>query len=178
MGDFFSDPNHAPQTVAALLEEYMTSVQSANPLIKSWAILGVSLHSHLLKSMISSFNHLHTHNFSFEQFCWGGKVAAFTTSDRGKKLFDIAAVAHPAMVDPTEADGISVPYLLLASGEEEPSTIKDFEARLKVPHLVETFADQVHGWMAARADLSNEHVKKEYARGYGMVLDFLKEHWV
>lgn len=81
------------------------------------------------------------------------------------------------MVDPAEADGISVPYVLLASGEEESKTIEEFEGRLKVPHHVETFADQVHGWMAARADLSDKHIKEEYARGYQIVLDFLAKHW-
>lgn len=118
-----------------------------------------------------------THHLVFYQYCWGGKVAALATSNPDEKLFDIAAVAHPAMVDPAEADGISVPYLLLASGEEDAKTIGAFEGRLKVPHRVETFADQVHGWMAARADLSDEHVKAEYVRGYQIVIDFLAKHW-
>lgn len=86
------------------------------------------------------------------------------------------AVAHPAMVDPAEADSISVPHLLLASGEEDAEAVGEFGARLKVPHRIETFADQVHGWMAARADLSDEHVRQEYLRGYQIVLDFFGEH--
>ena len=91
--------------------------------------------------------------------------------------FSVAAAAHPAMIDPAGAEKISVPYILLASGEDPADTVKEFESNLKVPHHVETFADQVHGWMAARADLSNSRVKEEYARGYKTLLDFFGKEW-
>ncbi len=81
------------------------------------------------------------------------------------------------MVDPADAGGIRVPFALLASGEEPPETVKDFEANLKVPRHVETFADQVHGFMAARADLSDARVKGEYSRGYKTVLEFFRKEW-
>jgi dienelactone hydrolase len=38
------------------------------------------------------------------------------------------------------------------------------------------FEDQVHGWMSARADLKDDHVKAEYERGYQITLDFFAEH--
>lgn len=81
------------------------------------------------------------------------------------------------MIDPAGAEKILVPYILLASGEDPADTVKEFESKLKVPHHVETFADQVHGWMAARADLSNARVKEEYARGYKTLLDFFGKQW-
>lgn len=81
------------------------------------------------------------------------------------------------MIDPTGADKISVPYILLASSEDPPDAVTAFESKLKVPHHVETFADQVHGWMAARGDLSNTRVKEEYARGYKTLLDFFGKQW-
>ncbi|KAI1205252.1 Alpha/Beta hydrolase protein [Annulohypoxylon truncatum] len=149
VGGFFSDPEHAPQTVAAKLPEYFKAVQASNPSIKSWGILG---------------------------YCWGGKVASLITSG-DSNLFQIAAAVHPAMVDAAEAGGIKVPFILLASGEEPAETIKEFESKLKVPNHVETFADQVHGFMAARADLSNPRVKEEYTRGYQTVLDFFGKNW-
>jgi hypothetical protein len=34
---------------------------------------------------------------------------------------------------------------------------------LKVPKYVETFPTQIHGWMAARSDLENPEVRKEYS---------------
>ncbi|KAI1456329.1 Alpha/Beta hydrolase protein [Annulohypoxylon moriforme] len=149
VGGFFSDPEHAPHTVAAKLPEFFRAVQASNPSIKSWGILG---------------------------YCWGGKVASLITSGDSNP-FQIAAAAHPAMVDPAEAGGIKVPFILIASGEEPVDTIKEFENKLKVPNHVETFDDQIHGFMAARADLSNQRVKEEYTRGYQTILDFFGKNW-
>jgi dienelactone hydrolase len=105
-------------------------------------------------------------------------VVELVTAQASSNPFAVAVACHPAMVDPSGADKIGVPYALVASMEEAPETIKDFESRLKVPHRVETFGDQVHGFMAARADLSDPHVKAEYARGYQIVLEFLGKHWI
>jgi len=81
------------------------------------------------------------------------------------------------MVDPNDASGIQVPFVLLASKEEPADTVKKFEQTLSVPNHVETFADQIHGWMAARSDLSDARVKDEYVRGYKTVLEFFGKHW-
>lgn len=86
--------------------------------------------------------------------------------------FSAAASCHPAMVDPADADGIAVPMVLLASKEEPADKVKAFEAALQGPKHVETFADQIHGWMAARADLADEGVRREYERAYKTVLGF------
>ncbi len=91
--------------------------------------------------------------------------------------FAIGAECHPAMVDPAEAAGIKVPLVLLASKEEPHDKVAQFEAKLAGPKHVETFKDQIHGWMAARADLKDERVKEEYGRGYKTVLDFFGKHW-
>jgi len=91
--------------------------------------------------------------------------------------FSIAAECHPAMVEPKDAEGIKIPTIMLASGEEPEDKVKEFEANLKVPKHVETFKDQIHGWMAARSDLSNDRVKEEYIRGYKTVLDFFSKNW-
>lgn len=55
--------------------------------------------------------------------------------------------------------------------------MKAFEANLKVPKHVETFKDQIHGWMAARSDLTNSRVVDEYTRGYKTVLKFFADNW-
>lgn len=81
------------------------------------------------------------------------------------------------MIDPQGAEKISVPYALLASGEDPADVVTEFEKKLKLPHHVETFSDQVHGWMAARGDLSSPRVKEEYARGYQTLLDFFDKQW-
>ena len=65
---------------------------------------------------------------------------------------------------------------VLASKDEEADEIKSFGEALKVDKHIETFDDQIHGWMAARSDLEEENVKKEYERGYKTVLGFFGKH--
>ncbi|KAF2749129.1 alpha/beta-hydrolase [Sporormia fimetaria CBS 119925] len=107
-------------------------------------------------------------------FCWGGKMT--NLSSMKDSLFKVAAAAHPAMVAADDAPGITIPYLMLPSMDEPKDDVAAWEKGLKVPHQVEWFNDQVHGWMAARGDLENEKVKKEYERGYKLVLDFFHKY--
>ncbi|KAL8790928.1 MAG: hypothetical protein Q9213_000353 [Squamulea squamosa] len=146
LGEWFG--NNDPHGVATALPGHVKAIQAAYPSIESWGILG---------------------------YCWGGKVVELVTSS-STNPFTVAAAAHPAMIDPAAAEKISVPFALLASGDEPADAVKEFESKLKVPHHVETFSDQVHGFMAARADLSNPRVKAEYARGYKTVLEFFGKH--
>lgn len=81
------------------------------------------------------------------------------------------------MVDPAGADKITVPYILLASMEEPVDTINEFQSKLQVANHVETFDDQIHGFMAARGDLSCSRVKDEYTRGYETLLKFFAKNW-
>ena len=86
------------------------------------------------------------------------------------------AEVHPAMVDPNDAKGIHVPLCMLASGDEDAHAVEEFSKTLTVEKHIETFGDQLHGWMAARGDLENERVKKEYERGYEVLLNFYCKH--
>jgi dienelactone hydrolase len=91
--------------------------------------------------------------------------------------FKAAVEVHPAMVDPADAAKISLPLCMLASKDEDPEAVKKFEAGLTgVPKYIETFGDQIHGWMAARSNLRDARVKAEHVRGYETVLKFLAEH--
>jgi len=65
---------------------------------------------------------------------------------------------------------------MLASGDESAEDVKKFEANLKGEKHVETFGDQIHGWMAARSDLDDERVKAEYERGYKTLLEFYAKY--
>ena len=109
------------------------------------------------------------------QFCWGGKVVSLTTSTTNTP-FKAAAEVHPAMVDPSEATKIKIPLCMLASGDESAEDVKKFEENLKGDKHVEIFKDQVHGWMAARADLEDKRVVSEYERGYKTLLDFFAKY--
>lgn len=59
------------------------------------------------------------------------------------------------MIDPSVAEKITAPYIMLASGEDPDDAVQEFERKPRVPHHVEGFGDQVHSWIAARGDLSN-----------------------
>lgn len=54
------------------------------------------------------------------------------------------------MVDPKEAEGITIPLCMLASKDESPEDVKKFGDALKGEKHIETFNDQIHGWMGAR----------------------------
>lgn len=81
------------------------------------------------------------------------------------------------MVDAADAEKIKIPITMLASKDEPAEDVKKFEAALTGPKHVEIFDDQIHGWMAARADLSDKRVQEEYTRGYQTVLTFFANHW-
>ncbi|RDA91204.1 hypothetical protein CP533_3412 [Ophiocordyceps camponoti-saundersi (nom. inval.)] len=146
LGDFFA--SFPPPNIAALIPAYVGAVKEENASVKKLGIVG---------------------------YCWGGKVVALSTK-AANNPFSVAASVHPAMVDPADAEGITVPTVLLASKDEPEQAVAKFEASLKGPKLVETFSDQIHGWMAARADLSDKRVKEEYERGYKTLLTFFGEH--
>ncbi|KAF5680305.1 carboxymethylenebutenolidase [Fusarium heterosporum] len=142
LGDFFG--TYPPPKIAGQVPDYVKAIKEQDSSIEKFGILG---------------------------YCWGGKVVALSVK-ADSNPFSIAAQVHPAMVDASDAEGISVPTILLASKEEPEDEVKKFEGNLKVTKHVEVFKDQVHGWMAARADLSDSRVKEEYERGYKTVVDF------
>ncbi|QIW95892.1 hypothetical protein AMS68_001410 [Peltaster fructicola] len=107
-------------------------------------------------------------------FCWGGKVAALTSGENAK--WAVSIESSPAMVDPKDAEKIVIPHMMLASKDEPVAEVKQFKEALKTPHVVETFSDQVHGFMSARADFENPRTKEEFERGYKMAVGFFQEH--
>ncbi|KAI1185246.1 alpha/beta-hydrolase [Nemania serpens] len=146
LGDFFQ--RFPPPVIASLLPGYVKSLSEKYPEIKEWAVIG---------------------------FCWGGKVVSLVAASP-ENPFKAGLSIHPAMVDPNDAPAIKIPLALLASKDEDVDAVAKFEAALTTPKHVETFSDQIHGWMAARADLSDERVASEYKRGYSVALKFLSEH--
>ncbi|KAL4963943.1 dienelactone hydrolase family protein [Aspergillus stella-maris] len=114
-------------------------------------------------------------SWSILGYCWGGKIAVLSSGSENK-TFKAAVQCHPAMLDPNDAKGINIPMALLASKDESPEDVSKFGQNLGVDNYVETFPSQIHGWMAARSDLENEEVKKEYERGYQTALGFLEKH--
>jgi hypothetical protein len=62
----------------------------------------------------------------------------------------VAGMAHPAMLDPSDAAGIRIPFVMIASGDEKKEDMKGFAGNLKAEKIVEIWGDQRHGFMAAR----------------------------
>jgi len=65
---------------------------------------------------------------------------------------------------------------MLPSKDEDKEAVAGFEKNLKVPNEVHTFDDQVHGFMAARGDLSQDSVKKGYEKAYQLALTWFHKH--
>ncbi|KAJ5825188.1 Dienelactone hydrolase [Penicillium riverlandense] len=148
LGNFFQTKAAPPNT----LSKIPTVVAEANKLASDggfqWSILG---------------------------YCWGGKIATLSVG-ADNTIFKAAVQCHPAMVDPKDAKNVNVPMAMLASKDEPAQDVDAFKAALKVPNHVETFSTQIHGWMAARSDLEDPEVRKEYERGYKTALEFLHQH--
>ncbi|KAK3191130.1 hypothetical protein K4F52_002716 [Lecanicillium sp. MT-2017a] len=146
LGGFFE--KNPPTGPPAALPDYVNAIKQKNSALTKFGILG---------------------------YCWGGKAVALTVNSASNP-FSAAASVHPAMVDAADATSIKVPFMMLASGDEPADDVKKFEDALTVPKHVERFDDQIHGWMAARSDLSNDRVKAEYERGYKTLLKFFSQH--
>lgn len=80
------------------------------------------------------------------------------------------------MVDPKDAPNVTIPMLMIPSKDEPKEDVDKYEQGLQVPHKIEWFHDQIHGFMAARGNLEDENVRKAYERGYKEVLSFFNQH--
>ena len=65
---------------------------------------------------------------------------------------------------------------MLAPCDEDAYAVEEFSSTLTVEKHIETFSDQVHGWMVARGDLEKARVKKEYERGYQVLLNCYRKY--
>ncbi|KAJ9635388.1 hypothetical protein H2199_008391 [Coniosporium tulheliwenetii] len=146
LGAFFKGPAAPPKTVERI-PKVVKLLQDKDPHIEAWGIVG---------------------------YCWGGKIVNLSLQEGTP--FKAGAAVHPAMVDPKDAPGITVPVAMLPSKDEDKEAVEQWQKGLKVKNLVEWFPDQVHGFMAARGDLKKENVRKEYQRGYKVLLDFFHEN--
>ncbi|KAI9056202.1 hypothetical protein LZ554_001130 [Drepanopeziza brunnea f. sp. 'monogermtubi'] len=146
LGNFFQTTG-APPTTAKKIPGFLKEIEKLHAGINTWGVVG---------------------------FCWGGKIVSLTSGT--DTPFKAAAECHPAMVDPSEASAIKIPLCMLASKDEPASDVEKFKQGLSGEKHVEIFGDQIHGWMAARADLDDARVKEEYERGYRTLLEFFAKY--
>lgn len=76
------------------------------------------------------------------------KIAALVSGPETN--FKVAAQCHPSLLDPKDADNVSVPMMVLPSGDEHVPTVIEFEKRLQAGSYVETFVNMEHGWMVSK----------------------------
>ncbi|KAK5075310.1 hypothetical protein LTR64_001515 [Lithohypha guttulata] len=136
----------APPKHLPKVPQLIKAAEEQNKSIKSWGVIG---------------------------YCWGGKMTSIIAS---KNNFKAAVQTSPAMVDSSDAEKVVIPMMVLASKDEPVEEVKKYGEKLTVKNHIETFDDQLHGFMSARADLKDEKVKKEYERGYRLALQFFHEH--
>lgn len=136
-----------PEKAQKRLPQCLKAAEEHNPNIKTWGALG---------------------------YCWGGKMVSLASG--AETPFKAAAQTSPAMVDPKDAEKISIPMCMLASKDESADDVARYESSLKGVRHVETYPTQLHGFMSARADLKDTEMRKEYERGYKTVLTFFHEN--
>lgn len=107
-------------------------------------------------------------------YCWGGKIISLTSAENTP--WAVSVQCHPAGPSGADAAKITIPHMLLASMDESKDDVEAFDKNLKVEKHVETWDKMIHGWLAARGDLDNPEVVKEYEKGYQTILDFLKKN--
>ncbi|KAH8700313.1 dienelactone hydrolase family protein [Talaromyces proteolyticus] len=132
-----------PVLVAEKIWDFVDFAEPQFPDVESWGVVGL---------------------------CWGGKVATLLSGPRTP--FKYSAQAHPAMLDANDAKEIIIPHLLLASGDEDPSTVKSFAQNMNSsPNMVKSQSQIVsvptmfHGYMGARVNLDNKQNAEEYEKG-------------
>jgi len=146
LGEFFQTKAQPPKTLERL-HKVLKEIESQRSSITTWGVVG---------------------------FCWGGKIA--NLSSKAGTSFKAAAAAHPAMVDANDAPEITIPFALLPSKDEPKEDVEKWEKALKVEHIVEWYPNQIHGWLAARADLKDSAVEADYKKGYETILNWFHKH--
>ncbi|KAF2721741.1 alpha/beta-hydrolase [Polychaeton citri CBS 116435] len=146
LGEFFQTLAAPPKTLERI-PKVISALQSERSSIQEWGVVG---------------------------YCWGGKIVNLS-SQQGSP-FKAAAACHPAMVDPNDAPGVTIPYAMLPSKGESKDDVAKWESGLKVKKLVKWYDDQEHGFMAARAELKDSNVKAKYEDAYQTLLNWFHEH--
>ncbi|TGO51857.1 hypothetical protein BCON_0153g00240 [Botryotinia convoluta] len=107
-------------------------------------------------------------------YCWGAKIV--TMASQEGTTFKAGAQTHPSLVDPEDANLVTIPQIVLLSKDENKEQCKAYENNVKVEKYFEAFDDQVHGWMSSMGDLENPRTREEYYRGYKLWSDFFAKY--
>ena len=90
------------------------------------------------------------------------------------------ARAESSFLDESDPESISVPLCLLPSQGEDMEKINAIMAGVEKKNpgknFMKRFGDQVHGWTAARADLSDPHQAEGFREAYQIYANFFEQH--
>jgi len=150
VNEFFTTKADIAKTIAAATK-VIEDVKAKFPDVKKWGVFG---------------------------YCWGGKVATLLAKETDH--FSASVQVHPAFLDAKDIeDKPDIPHLLLASKDEPPEAVKAYQESIHKRgdkhSKLHVFNDSIHGWMAARANLSKAEEKKHYEEGYKHVVKFFKD---
>jgi dienelactone hydrolase len=108
-------------------------------------------------------------------YCWGWKA---TTTAKDVNDFTAIATCHPSFIDVEDADKVNVPVCLLPSKDEDKKTVNAVYEKLEQKNpgqnTIKWYDNDVHGWAAARGDLSGNEHTKAYQEAYADLLTFFK----
>jgi hypothetical protein len=70
-------------------------------------------------------------------------------------VFTVAGEVHPSAMESIDAEAITIPIIVLASGEEDADVIKQFSEKLKVPKFIDFYPESPHVRLQWRRYKSN-----------------------
>ncbi|PVH89428.1 hypothetical protein DL98DRAFT_580127 [Cadophora sp. DSE1049] len=108
--------------------------------------------------------------------CWGGKVVALTSGP--DTPFQVSGQVHPGRLDVEDIKKIKISHVILASKDEDAAEVakcKDVLEGKAETGVVDTYPEMNHGWMGARANLSNSFEASEYERGYNQIATYFSK---
>ncbi|EEB07937.1 dienelactone hydrolase [Schizosaccharomyces japonicus yFS275] len=108
-------------------------------------------------------------------YCWGAKVL---TTHPFKGVSGVA-MAHPSFLDPLDARNVLAPVYMIATSDEDKNAVEGFKREFASSPFhsqshFEVFDDMHHGFMAARADLTNPANRSRFDEGYRKFIGFFE----
>ncbi|EJU05531.1 dienelactone hydrolase [Dacryopinax primogenitus] len=109
-------------------------------------------------------------------YCWGAKVTILSAA---KDRINGIIMCHPSMLAAEDADNCLVPVANFPSGDENVQLMATINEKLKAKPfgnncIEKTYADQIHGFAATRADLKAEGPLAAYKDVYQRSVDWVK----
>ncbi|KAK6516153.1 hypothetical protein TWF506_006065 [Arthrobotrys conoides] len=106
--------------------------------------------------------------------CFGGKVVALMS--RKDTPYLASGQAHPSFIANEDPELITIPHICLASKDEDPEKIAIYKIVLGERGHVDTYPENIHGWMGIKADLEDPEKKRSFNKGYQEVSDFFRRY--